>query len=107
MTIRLNEAEFAATFSEPMRKLPPDASPPFEFWSYFSAIPPADFEGYTARSGQVSHVWENSTGRFQHVLVNTTQANVFMVLVLDVDETRVLGHRLLDLSREYGLDEAE
>jgi hypothetical protein len=40
---------------------------------------------------------------YEHVLVNTEDQNVFMVLVLDLDAGVVYGHRILDLRREYGL----
>jgi len=41
--------------------------------------------------------------RFDHVLVNSEDRNVFMVVVLDREAGKVHGHRLLDLNREYGL----
>jgi len=37
--------------------------------------------------------------------VGSENRNVFMVLVLDLGERAVIGHRLLDLNQEYGLDE--
>jgi hypothetical protein len=41
--------------------------------------------------------------RFQHVLVESTDKNVFMVLVIDLAGRTVLGHRILNLSREYAV----
>jgi len=101
---RLTEAEFLATCSDPMRLLPLDASPPFEFWDYFDSIPSSDFEGHDCSAHAVTYVWEDSTARFQFVHVNSEDQNVFMVLVLDIAGGTVLGHRLLDLNREYGLE---
>jgi hypothetical protein len=40
---------------------------------------------------------------FQHVLVNSEDKNLFMILVLDIANRKVLGHRLLELNLEYGL----
>jgi hypothetical protein len=51
----------------------------------------------------MTYVLQHPTGRFQHVLVDSEDKNVFMVLVLDIAGSSVLGHRLLDLNREYGL----
>jgi hypothetical protein len=103
---KLSEAEYLGTFAEPMKRLASDVAPPFEFWDYFESIPRSDFEGHDCSAGSVAYVWEHPTGRFQHVLVHSEDKNVFMVLVLDVAGRTVLGHRLLDLSREYGLERA-
>lgn len=87
-----------------MRQLPPESAPPFDFFEYFDAIPAADFAGCES-DGSVSYVYEDTKGRFQHVLFNTTENNVFMVVVLDVTRHEVRGHRLLNLNALYGLDE--
>jgi hypothetical protein len=86
-----------------MKRLASDAAPSFEFWDYFESIPELDFEGHDCSAGLVTYVWEHPSGRFQHVLVNSEDKNVFMVLILDIPGRKVSGHRLLDLNREYGL----
>jgi hypothetical protein len=43
--------------------------------------------------------------RFEHVLINSEDRNVFMVIVLELEASRVLGHHLLDLNRLYGLSD--
>jgi hypothetical protein len=77
---------------------------PFDFWDYFDAIPPADFEGHDCSAGEVESVYREPSGRYEHVLVKSEDRNVFMVLVLDLRDEKVYGHRLLNLRREYGLD---
>lgn len=86
-----------------MQRLPPSGEPPFDYWDYFDSIPSADFEQHDCSAGTVTYVWEHPTRRFQHVLVDSEDKNVFMVLVLDIDSQSVLGHRILDLNQEYGL----
>lgn len=88
-----------------MKQLGPEAAPPFDFWSYFQTIPARDFEGHDCSAGAVTYVWEHPNGIFQHVLVNSEDKNVFIVLVLEIPTQRVVGHILLDLNREYGLKE--
>jgi hypothetical protein len=100
----LSEAEFKATFALPMKRLPLEAEPPFDFWPYFDSIPGNDFAGHECH-GDVTYVWEDAVGRFQHVLFNSEDANVFMALVLDVHSQAVMGHRLLDFNELYALDE--
>ncbi len=99
----LSETEFLATTAAPMRRLGQDAKAPFHFWDYFDSIPSADFENHECSAGTVAYVWQDPQGRFQHVLVDSEDKNVFMVLVLDLLNQSVLGHRLLDLNRDYYL----
>jgi len=99
----LSEQEFKATLAEPMQQLDKETEPPFVFWPYFDAIPAADFCDHDCSDGAVDVVYRNPTGRYEHVLVRSDDTNVFMVLVLDRSEGVVLGHRLLDLNKEYGL----
>jgi hypothetical protein len=103
MIKQLSEADYLATFAEPMKRLASDAAPLVDFWNYFDSIPSSDFEGHDCSAGSVTYVWEHPTGRFQHVLVNSEAKNIFMVLVLDIPSCTVRGHRLLDLNRKYGL----
>jgi hypothetical protein len=100
---RLSETEFQATFSAPMQLVRGEAPPPFDFWVYFDAIPPEDFEGHDCSAGTVSTVYRHPAGRLEHVLVDSEDRDVFMVLVLDRDAQQVVGHHLLDLPRLYGL----
>jgi hypothetical protein len=103
---QLSETEYLATMAEPMKRLASEDEAPFLFWDYFDAIPSADFEGHDCSAGTVTYVWQHPLGLFQHVLVDSEDKNVFMVLVLDLASRRVLGHRLLDLNQEYGLKRA-
>lgn len=99
----LSEPEFRATFAQPMRRVDLKAGPPFPFWGYFDAIRVDDFEGHDCSAGSVAYAWNDSTDSFQHVLIDTEEKNVFMVIVLDLRNASVVGHRLLDLNHEYGL----
>lgn len=101
----LSEDQYQATFCAPMRRLPPEAEPPFDFGSYFDAIPADDFADYECQ-GDVIHVWEDASARFQHVLFNSQDKNVFMAVVLDLHNQAVVGHRPLDLNQIYGFCEA-
>lgn len=104
MTRLLTQTEFKATFTPPMTMPPDDAAVPCDFWSYFDTIPPAHFQGHDCSAGEVHWVWRDASGQYEHVLVNSRTANVFMVLVLDLKTLEVYGHRLLDLNAEYGLN---
>ena len=103
MITKLSESQFHETFVSPMCRVYQDACPPFDFWSCAEEISPDDFEGHQMRE-TVSWVWEDARRRYQHVLLNTEDKNVFMVIVLDLWKREIFGHRLIDLSREYGLN---
>ena len=101
----LSEDQYKATVASPMRQLPPEAEPPFDFGPYFDAISPGDFASYECR-GDVTYVWEDAAAKFQHVLFNSQDKSVFMAVILDLHDQVVVGHRLLNLNRLYGLDES-
>lgn len=100
---RLSESEFEAMLAEPMRSVDTGEKPPFDFWPYFDAIPVEDFEGHDCSAGSVSRAYRHPEGRYEHVLVDSDARDVFMVLVLDRPEKRVVGHRLLNLPAMYGI----
>lgn len=102
-SMRLTKRQYQAAFKEPMKRIGPDEAPPFDFWPYFDEIPAADLKGHDFAEGHVGYVYRDSTGRFEHILINCEQKNLYLVLVLDLEKGAVRGHRLLDLNKEYGL----
>jgi hypothetical protein len=101
---RLSESEYSNTFQSPMRRVPAEEGPPFDFWPYVDLIPQADYEGHDCSAGKVRWVYQHPTGRYEHVLISSENKDIFMVLVLDRKNGVVLGHRLLNLLTEYGLE---
>ncbi len=77
--------------------------PPFNFWPYLDELPQAEWHGHDFSRGAVSYSWLMQD-RWQHVLVDSEDPNVKLVLVLDLQRQDVAGHWLLDLNRLYGLD---
>lgn len=102
----LTESEFKATFGDAMTRLGADDVPPVDFWPYFEAIPEAEKGGHHFTAGKVEWVYQDSLGKYQHILINSGNRNVFMVIVLDCQAMRVFGHRILDLNQEYGLTDS-
>ncbi|MEU8228424.1 hypothetical protein AB0C12_02355 [Actinoplanes sp. NPDC048967] len=100
---KLTEEEFKATTVPRPARLDTDEAPPFDFWPYFDAIPPADFEGHDFSDGDVPYGWTMTGTPYQHVLIQCETPDVFLVLVLDLEERAVAGHHLLDLNQVYGL----
>ena len=100
----LSEEEYLATFTPRMERCMSDEEPPLDFWPYFDTIPEADFLGNQC-AGDVTYVYRDASARFEHILVDTTERNTFMVIIVDLSSKAIVGHRLLDLNAEYGLNE--
>ena len=102
-TNRLGADEFQKTCKGPMLEVTETAEPPLDIWPYVEALPASDLEGYELLSGIVEHVWRSAEGQFDHVLVATKSADVFLVVVVDLFKVEIQGHYLLNLPKEYGL----
>jgi hypothetical protein len=66
---------------------------PADFWAYLDDIPIEDFEGHTS-NGAVDWRYREGTGTYEVVNVNTEDASVFMILVIDLLGRSVFGHYL-------------
>lgn len=100
----LSQDAFLSTMGDARQEVGANELPPFDFWPYFEAIPVLDFEGHDCSAGIVEHVLRMLPQPYEHFLIRSEDRNVFMVLVLDITALVVVGHRLLDLNRVYGLD---
>jgi hypothetical protein len=101
---RISDKEWPEYFAEPMQQLSEDAEPLFDFWPYVERIPAGDFKGFDCSSGQVGYAYRHPAGKYEHVLINSDDRNVFMVIVLERDTLSVVGHRLLHLGELYGVN---
>jgi hypothetical protein len=102
---RILDEEWPLFFAEPMQRLSLEEEPPFDFWPYVEEIPNGDFNGFDCSDGRVEYVYRHPDGRLEHVLINSSDPNIFMVIVLDRAANSVVGHHLLDLPKLYGLRE--
>jgi hypothetical protein len=101
----ISDDEWPSYLSMPMQRLSQEEKPPFDFWPYVEAIPKKDFNGFDCSEGDVDYVYRHPAGRLVHVLINSNDRAVFMVIVIDKEACSVIGHRLLDLPQLYGVHE--
>ncbi len=100
----LDELAYRKTFGKKMLRVDADGNAPFPFWSYVDQIPKVDYQGFDCSSGSVQFIWREDGGQFEHILIDTKEdSEVFMIIVLDLQKKQVVGHRLMDFNREYGL----
>lgn len=91
----LSEAAYRATLAAPMTDVTDSAEPVVDIWPYIDALPEA--EGL----GDVDRVYRSGTGDHDHVLITTSVANAYLVVIVDLRQSAVLGHYRLDLNWEY------
>jgi hypothetical protein len=81
------------------------AEPPLDIWPYVKAVAKVDLAGYKLLDEIVEYVWRSADEHFEHVLVSTENADIFLVIVVDLFNVQIHGHHLLNLPKEYGLAE--
>jgi hypothetical protein len=96
----LSEAEFRACCSAPMREPRADAEAA-DIWPYVDLLDPQSLGASEIRD--VAYIYRDAEGRYDHVVVATDRHNVFVAVIVDLASSSVLGHRLLDMNREYGI----
>ena len=99
----LLEADFKSTMCTRMQDVTSTATEVLDIWPYVEAIPAAELEGHVIYDRLVEFVYRSEDGHFDHVAIMTSTKNVYLVVVVDLVEVSVHGHRLLDLNKEYGL----
>src|SRR5262245_33530156 len=102
---QLTDEQFRVTMAGSMRQVRVDSALSVDFWFYFDTISEWDFVGHRC-DGTVTYVYRSDRGRYEHVLVDTEDENVFMAIVVDLTARNVVGHRLLNLNALYGLTDA-
>src|SRR5687768_2051491 len=89
--------------SKPMRGIDEPQPIPEGFWPYVEAIPRKDFGRFDFREADIRHAWTDESGRWHHVLLSSSDPDVFMAIVVDSSDKSILGHHLLDMPLIYGL----
>jgi len=103
-TRTLDENGFRKTFIGRMRDVTDDAAPVADIWPYVAAIPRSDLGGRRFLPEVVEFVYRSGDEAFDHVLIPTSEANVYLVVVVDRRAKTVFGHHILNLREKYGLD---
>lgn len=102
-TQKMSAEAFNDTFQAPMQDVTRIAEQLLDIWPYVDAIPLGDLDGFEL--ADVTYVYLNPSGNYQHVLVATEDKNVFLVIVIDVKQVKIRGYHLLNLVEIYGLAE--
>jgi len=100
----LTEAEFMGTFSEPMKNVAGEESEPIvDIWPYAEEVFAQELPEISADDAEVSYVYLSGDGKYHHVGIWYGGPNVYLVVVVNLKEASIYGHRILNLKEEYGL----
>lgn len=104
-TNRLTEAEFDATMQSGMVDVTAAADPVVDIWPYVTRVAAeVGLPVSVLEEQRVELVYRSGDGSHDHVLLSSGRKNMFVVIVVDRPRAAVVGHHLLDLNREYGLE---
>ena len=95
-TTLLDEKQFLATFAAPMRNVTGEASNVIDIWPYVASVLRKDLRGHEVYDRFVEYAYRDATGRFDHVQVMTKTKNVYLAVVVDLQNDVIHGHHLLD-----------
>ncbi|HVQ09463.1 MAG TPA: hypothetical protein VMS43_13610 [Allosphingosinicella sp.] len=97
---RLSEEEFRACCVSPMKDVTASAGAAIDIWPYVDSL---DLDDLAIPSlNEVHYVYRDAAERFDQVLIGTGRFNTLLVVVVDLRESTIFGHFLLDLSDAYG-----
>jgi len=106
----LTQNEFKSLLSGSVRNITgkePEVSPNgvLDITPYLETVAAADLAGHHLQAGfPVEVVYRTSPQVFDLVHVMTNRKNVYLVVVVDVRADEIVGHHLLNLNKEYGLE---
>ena len=100
---QLTELEFELTFTPPMTDVTDTAVVLVDIWPYTEAVLSSEYADAETENWDVEYVYINQSKSHQHILINTGMANIYFVVVVDVENKSIYGHHLLNLNQKYGL----
>jgi hypothetical protein len=104
MTTLLSDEEFKSTITAEMVDVTLTATPDVDIWPYIKILSiNGTVDKYVFDNTLVEKVYRNEMRTFDHVLLPTTNKNIFIVIIIDLINKKIKGHYRLDLNKEYGI----
>ena len=105
MTKELSEIEFKKTFGNNMIDITQmEIDEPIDIWGYVKKLTENKIVNRIIYERElVEKVYRNDSKTFDHILLTSEKKNVYPIIVVDLKRKIVIGHKILDLNREYGL----
>lgn len=106
MTKELTEIEFKNTFGNGMTDITQiEINEPIDIWDYVKTLTENQIvDKIVYENEHVEKVYRNDSKTYDHILLPTKKQNVFLTLVVDLKNKIVFGHKMLDLTKAYGIN---
>lgn len=105
MTKELTRTEFKNTFGNGMTDITEtEIDEPVDIWNYVKLLTDSQIvPRIVVENELVERIYRNDLKTFDHILLPTEKPNVYLTIVVDLENKKVYGHQVLDLNKEYGL----
>lgn len=104
MTTLLTEQEFKSTFGNKMTDVTDTAETAGDIWPYARLLHQQNIITESVLNHElVEYVYRSDTQMFDHVLLSGPKANIYVTIVVDLNEVVIKGHYILDLNTLYGI----
>lgn len=100
----LSRKEFEKTFSNKMIDVTKTAEPIVNIWEYAKVLSNQQLIPAIVYNKEfVKFVYRNNENTFEHILLPTSEKNVFVIIVVNIIEKKIEGHYKIDIEKEYSL----
>ena|ERR1700761_94897 len=101
-TKELSKEEYKETMGLKMIDITVSAEPIVDIWSYVRGLVYEEIVSpYVLENNLVEKVYRDSSSSFDHILLPTSNENVFIVIIVSINKLNIYGHYKLDLAKEY------
>lgn len=99
----LTKDEFLVTFSEPMKDVTGEESGALiDIWPYAEEALAQEVPDVSVDDADVDYVYLSGDGNYHHVGIWYGEPNIYLVVIVNLADASIYGHRILDLNEEYG-----
>jgi Pentapeptide repeats (9 copies) len=100
----LSEREYKETMGLKMTDVTSIAEPIVDIWPYVKDLVYENIVSeYVYKNTLVEKVYRNNTSSFDHILLPTSNKNVFTVIIIELHDATIFGYYQLDLTTKYSL----
>jgi hypothetical protein len=101
---QLTEEQYKETLISQMINVTATARPAVDIWPYVERlVTEAVVQAYVVENNLVEVVYRDEANRYDHILLPTENKNMFICIIVDLQQKTITGHYRLDLEKEYGL----
>lgn len=94
----LNQSEFRATQSIPMKNVSDIAEELVNLWEYADKIIEDLYHSCSAWTWEVRWIYQSTDDKYQHIGIPVPLDNTYLVVVVDILKREIMGHHILDLN---------